>query len=113
MSRRAIEAYIPQAIEAIESLNIANDNDEIAKQFNGYIASFGASIRQTGLLATVLFYGNENSNAEKERAKVIYAIEKMIGQTIIVNNQVDKNIRVKVENASIALKLAIRTYKLV
>jgi len=112
MSKRKIEAYIPRAIEAIEQLAIAN-NGEVAKQFNGYIASFGASIRQAGLLATVLFYGNENSNAEKGREKVVYAIEKMIEYRIVNDNQVDKGTRADVENAAIALKLAIRTYKLV
>lgn len=113
MSKRKIEAYIPKAIEAIEALDIANDKGEVAKQFNGYIASFGASIRQSGLLATVLFYTNANSSAEKEREKVVYAIEKIIGQTIVVDNKVDKAIRAKVENAAIALKLSIRTYTLV
>ena len=112
MSKRKIEAYIPRAIEAIEQLAIVKDG-EVARQFNGYIASFGASIRQSGLLATVLFYGNENSNAEKGREKVVYAIEKMIGHTIVSDNKVDKGTRAEVENAAIALKLAIRTYKLV
>lgn len=110
MSKREIETYIPKAIEAIEDLKIA-ENGEVAKQFNGYIASFGASIRQAGLLATVLFY--ENGNAEKEREKVVQAIESIIGQRIVINNRVDRAIRTKVENAAIALKLAIRTYKLV
>jgi len=112
--RRAVEQYIPEAIKAIEELKIVNGNDEVAKQFNGYIASFGASVRQAGLLATVLFYGNANSSAEKEREKVVKAIEIMIGHNIINNNNsVEKSTRAKVENAAIALKLAIRTYKLV
>ena len=112
MSKRKIEAYIPKAIEAIEQLDIAKDG-EVAKQFNGYIASFGASVRQAGLLATVLFYDNANSNAEKEREKVVKAIKMMIGHEIVHHNQVKKSTRVKVEDAAIALKLAIRTYKLV
>jgi len=37
----------------------------------------------------------------------------MIGHDIINNNSVEKSTRAKVENAAIALKLAIRTYKLV
>lgn len=111
--RRAVEQYIPEAIKAIEELKIVNGNDEVAKQFNGYIASFGASVRQAGLLATVLFYGNANSSAEKEREKVVKAIEIMIGHDIINNNSVEKSTRAKVEDAAVALKLAIRTYKLV
>ena len=111
--RRAVEQYIPNAIRVIEELEIVNGNGEVAKQFNGYIASFGASVRQAGLLATVLFYGNANSSAEKEREKVVKAIELMIGHDIINNNSVEKSTRAKVEDAAIALKLAIRTYKLV
>jgi CRISPR-associated protein Cmr5 len=105
---RQVEAYIPKALEAIKSLNIANEKGEVAKQFNGYIASFGASIRQAGLLPTVLFYSNANSNAEKEREKVVQAIEQIIAPA-----QLTQENRTKVEHAAIALKLAIRTYKLV
>ena len=108
---RQVEAYIPKALEAIESLNIVNDNGEVAKQFNGYIASFGASMRQAGLLSTVLFYSNANSNAEKEREKVVKAIEMIIGYEL--DNHIKKSTRADVENAAIALKLAIRTYNLV
>lgn len=109
---KQIETYIPRAITAIEELQIVK-NGEVAKQFNGYIASFGASVRQAGLLSTVLFYGNANSNAEKEREKVVKAIELIIGHDISNNNRVEKSTRAKVENAAVALKLAIRTYKLV
>ena len=111
--RRAVEQYIPNAIRVIEELEIVNGNGEVAKQFNGYIASFGASVRQAGLLATVLFYGNASLSTEKEREKVVKAIELMIGHDIINNNSVEKSTRAKVEDAAIALKLAIRTYKLV
>ncbi|SFV51944.1 CRISPR-associated RAMP Cmr5 [hydrothermal vent metagenome] len=111
MSRKQIEAFIPKAFEAIEKKKIAK-NGEIPKQFNGYIASFGASIRQAGLLATVLFYANENSGAEEDRKKVVQAIEHIIGKSIVVDNSVDKKIRTEVEDAATALKLAVRTYKL-
>jgi len=112
MSKRKIEAYIPKAIDAIKKLEIAKEN-KIDKEFNGYISSFGASIRQAGLLATVLFYGNTNSNSEKEREKIIYAIEEMIGHKIVENHKVTKKTKAEVEYAAIALKLAIRSYTLV
>ena len=113
MSKKRIESYIPKALKAIEELTISN-NGEVAKQFNGYIASFGASVRQAGLLATVLFYGNANSNSEEDRTKVIQAIEKIIGHEIIEhNNIIAKDTREEVEDAAAALKLSIRTFKLV
>lgn len=109
---KPIEKYIPKALEAITKLDIAN-NGEVPKQFNGYISSFGASVRQAGLLATVLFYENEQSNTEEDRTKVIKAIEYIIGEKIIKDNRVEKSIRPKVEDAAVALKLAVRTFKLV
>ncbi len=111
MSKKTIESYIPKAIEAIKILKI-QENGEVPKQFNGYIASFGASVRQAGLLATVLFYG-EKGGAEQERDKVVQAIEHIIGEKIVKNNRVDKSIRPKVEDAAVALKLSVRTFKLV
>lgn len=110
--RKQIESYIPKALEAIEHFSISKDG-QVAKQFNGYISSFGASVRQAGLLSTVLFYANENSNAEEDRTKVIKAIEYIIGHKIINHNKVDKTTRAKVEDAAVALKLSIRTFKLV
>jgi len=110
--RKRIENYIPKALEVIKELNIANSNGEVSKQFNGYISSFGASVRQAGLLATVLFYANANSNAEKEREKVVTAIEKIINKNIQQNIN-DKRLKSEVEDAAVALKLAIRTFKLI
>ena len=110
--RNRIESYIPRALEAIEKFHIAN-NGGVPKQFNGYIASFGASVRQAGLLATVLFYANEQSNAEEDRKKVIEAIEYIIEDEIVKNNRVERSIRAKVEDAAVALKLSVRTFKLI
>jgi len=112
MSKR-IEDYIPKALAAIKTLDIEKDG-EVPRQFNGYIASFGASIRQAGLLATLLFYANEQSQAEEARPKVVKAIELIIGESI-VNGQkgVNRDLRNKVEDAAVALKLSVRTFKLV
>ena len=110
---KQIESYIPKALEAIKKFEISKDG-EVPKQFNGYIASFGASIRQAGLYATVLFYENEQSDSEQDRTKVIQAIEYIIGDSIVSKNQtIEKTTRVKVENAAVALKLSVRTFKLV
>ncbi len=110
--RNRIESYIPKALEAIEKFQIAN-NGEVSRQFNSYIASFGASVRQAGLLTTVLFYANEQSNAEEDRKKVIQAIEYIIEDEIVKNNQVERSMRAKVEDAAVALKLSVRTFKLI
>lgn len=109
--KKRIESYIPKALEAIEEFGIV-DNGEVPKQFNGYIASFGASVRSAGLHATTLFY-SEQGGAEEERQKVVKAIKYIIGEKIIQNNSVSKETRAKVEDAAVALKLSVRTFKLV
>jgi len=108
--KKRVEEYIPKALEAIVETEI-NNGDTIDRQYNGYIASFGASIRQAGLLATVLFYANENSQAEKDRHKIIEAIEHIIGEEIPHTQPPSGDVKAKVLDAATALKLAIRTYK--
>ena len=111
--RNRIEEFIPIAIETIKNVEIVKEDGSVPKQFNGYISSFAASIRQAGLLATILFYGNANSNAEEDRKKVIEAIEKIIGKPLIEDNRLNDSIsRDEIEDAATALKLAVRTYKL-
>jgi len=109
--KKRIEGYIPRALEAIEKLNISK-NREVPKQFNGYIASFGASIRSAGLLATTLFY-SEKGGAEEDRQNIVKAIKYIIDDEIVHNNKVSKETRAKVEDAAVALKLSVRTFKLV
>jgi len=110
--RNRIEKFIPIAIETIKKVGIAHKDGVVPKQFNGYISSFAASIRQAGLLATILFYGNTNSNAEEDRKKVIDAIEEIIGKPLIKDNRLNNVNRDEIEDAATALKLAVRTYKL-
>lgn len=111
--KKRIESYIPKALESIKACKIANENGEVPKQFNGYISSFGASIRSAGLLATTLFYTNEQSNSQEDRSKVIKAIEYIIEEEIIQDGRVSKAKRAKVEDAAVALKLSVRTFKLI
>jgi CRISPR-associated protein Cmr5 len=110
--RSRVEKFIPIAIETIKSVGIAQEDGTVPKQFNGYISSFAASIRQAGLLATILFYGNANSNAEQDRKKVIDAIEKIIQKPLMKNNRLGDVSRDEIEDAATALKLAVRTCKL-
>lgn len=106
-----IEKYIPKAIEAVKK-NIALENGEVPKEFNGYISSFGASIRQAGILPTVLFFENKNASSQEDRSKILRAIEYILG---IKESQIDDvalERKKDIETAAVALKLAIRTFKL-
>ena len=108
---RIKKEYLKRALDSVREVGIYNKNkDCVPKEYNGYIASFGASIRQSGLLATILFFENESSKAMQDRRKVLRAIEYILE---IPQNSIRNNLdRDKIEMAAVALKLAIRTYKL-
>ena len=111
MGKRRIEAFIPKAMEAIEDHKIAKEST-VPSQFNGYISSFGASVRMAGIVPTVLFFKNSD-NAEEAREKVVEAIETILGEPLIVDNRPNPRLtRDAVEDAATALKLAVRTFKL-
>ena len=111
MGKRRIEAFIPKAIEAIERHGIAK-NGVVPRQFNGYISSFGASIRMAGIVPTVLFFRNSD-NAEESRDKVVDAIKTILGEDLVDDNCSKPNpTRDAIEDAATALKLAVRTFKL-
>jgi CRISPR-associated protein Cmr5 len=125
--KQRIERYIPEAIKLISTVEIADRNGIIANEFNGYFSSFGAAIVQSGLKPALAFFSNENSEVAANRAKILIAIYKLV-----VNNGHDdpikaralldhvlqpgideEKIKAEIIDASVALKLAVRTYKLV
>lgn len=115
MIKKKIEKYIPKAIEAIQKKELGIlRNNKVPKEYNGYISSFGASIRQAGLLATVLFFDSKNAGSQEDRSKVLRTIEFILG---IENGKLkdkiaDKSIKKQeIQDAAVALKLAIRTFK--
>jgi len=120
---KRIRNLIPFAIEAAEKHLLKEDNT-IAKEMNGYISSFGASIISSGLLPTIIFYSQEGKS-EGNRTTFIKALEMMcidkelLGQdekltsTIKdIYNSKPKMSQLKnfIMDASVALKLAIRTF---
>ena len=112
--RKRIENYIPKAIEAVRETGIADKAGNVPSQFNGYISSFAASVRQAGLLSTVLFFTSTSGRSEEPREKIVDALEKILGISLLQGGQVAHGVtRDKVDDACTALKLAIRTFKLV
>jgi len=115
MSKKRIEEYIQKAIEAIQKKELGIlRNNKVPKEYNGYISSFGASVRQAGLLATVLFFDNKNAGSQEDRSKVLRAIELILNiergklKDKIINESIKKQ---EIQDAAVALKLAIRTFK--
>ena len=110
--RKRIEKLIPRAIDAVDACDIADAHGVVPSQFNGYIASFGASVRQAGLLATWLFYDNAQSGSEEDRSRVLRAIEYILDKEVVPDKRQVNASRDEVEDAATALKLAVRTFKL-
>lgn len=121
MSKKRIEEYIPKALEVLEKEK--DFKDGIPKEYNGYISAFGAGIVQSGLKPTVAIYENKNNQdktkSEKDRlTKIILKIiapnsnEESLLRYIINSNENEQLLKEKIKDASIAIKLAIRTFKL-
>jgi len=120
MNKR-IDKYLPVAIEIIRDVEIADENGHVKNEFNGYFSSFGASIIQSGLKPALAFFSNENSETAKQKAKIPKAIYKLVIDKdiepeanalllYIINENKEKELLPKILDASIALKLALRTY---
>lgn len=109
---------IDKAQKALKDSGIVNSDGKYKSVFSGYISSFGASLVQAGLLPTVIFYENKDSEA-KERYKVIEALKKMLGINskqlsvyLLSNHKSDDNaFNRQVADAMVALKLALRIYE--
>ena len=127
---RKVEALIPAAITAV-NIKMA-DNGNVNSAYKGYISSLGAGIIQSGLLPTLAMYkGNESSDKKKANTafllEAIYEVIKSKPSVPIINgdglfeyalraSQIENNRQAVIDeilNASIAIKLAIRTFKMV
>ncbi len=127
---RAVEKLIPDAIKAVSHSEM-EVNGVVNKAYKGYISSLGAGIIQSGLLPTLAMYkGAEKSeNKKADTGKLLdaifYVIEKnhksdVISEKDLFNyalkaSKVPENrqsVINEIMNASIAIKLAIRTFKL-
>ena len=126
MSKQRINDYLPFAYEALDKCGVA-ENNEINKTFRGQISTFGAAITMGSLLAAVAFF-SEQGGATTERQKLMKSIHYVILASegkdvskcdsnslfIFENTQKDQtdNLKEKILDASIALKLAMNLYSL-
>ena len=118
IDKTQIEAGISAIIDP--EISIANNAGEVPNEFNGYISSFGAQVIQSGLAPAVVFFEDKDANSNEDRGKIIKAIMQIMGLTRgsmynhIKNmnpSQMSETERAILE-AAVALKLAIRTFKL-
>jgi len=116
MNKKYIDKLIPKAIKSLNSLV---ENGTIDKVYQGYLASFGPTVIQSGLLQTVMFY-----SADEKKNKVIKIMYKLIKDDLNASQDSMKDFLIEEENykkistknkileANIACKLSIRTFKL-
>jgi len=107
---------------ALKSAKNLVENGRIPREYNGYIASFGASIILSGLLPAVAFYENINAVANQDKTKMTKAILSIIKEDKRISEEYGTlmdfvlssgvaNIKQEILDAATALKLAIRTFK--
>lgn len=120
---KSIEKFFPSSEDALISNGlVVKETKAIAKdEYDGYLAAFGPSVIISGLIQTLAVY-----NANEERQKVLNTITCVAG---IENTQSGKELldlcishldnkdrlhvwREQIINASVALKILIRTYNL-
>ena len=130
------EQWITQAAAALQQVGIVVKKEEkdrpvayfFPKPFKGYISSFAATVVQSGLLPTLDIYEKEDSAAEASRHLLPLAIAELLCRMRVVGRNEGqrlseyweqaaqdqkKEFQKKVEQALVALKLAIRMYKAV
>lgn len=139
MNKKKIDGYIPKAYEALTEFKIAEEvkpksTDEtreekteikINKTFRGCISSFGAAIVM-GSLCSAIAFNSQQKSASVEREKLMKAIYYIITDAakedkdnikndtllkfVLENKNREAEIKEKVYNAAIALKLAMNMY---
>ncbi|RXE57797.1 hypothetical protein EFD62_15720 [Acetivibrio mesophilus] len=120
MSRRRVEEMMDRAVDIISEK--FSEQGKIPKEMEGYIASFGMSIRQSGLLTATAFYENKNSEKKKNRSNLMLAIldlikdgqeneEDSLFEYVRKNKDKDLLLKEKIMDAATALKMAMRVFE--
>ena len=129
MNNRRIEKMIVPAMEILKEKDTGIlKNDKIPSKFNGYIASFGPSVVQAGMLQALAFYSREDGEG-KERKKINALIQKTLIKSEYLkeskNNSLFDALKEKLNSsnsseriywktlvleASVACKLSMRTF---
>ena len=126
---RTVEKLIPWAIEAVSESKMEDEKKKgvVNKAYKGYISSLGAGIIQSGLLPTLAMYkGNEDSDKKKANPgrllKAIFYVIKEHHKPVEIQGddlfkyaldaEDQEKVKKEILDASIAIKLAIRTFKL-
>ena len=121
---KKIESYIGLAMRELEK---ESTDSKLQKEYKGYIASLGASIRMSGLIPALAFYSSKENSAKADRSKVLQWILNVLKQTdayqeldkhtglfqyALLKKEENARLQKDILDVSIALKLCIRTFEL-
>ena len=140
MSKKTIEAYIPDSLGLIETHLLNATSQSVPKVYKGYISSMGATMNKAGLLPTLaIFSAPQSDSSEGDKRKLMRILTELLkgqfedryGTIEDVDNanesedrllrfavdfkqnpQVLRQIKRDLTNASIAVKLTLRTFNL-
>ena len=132
MNKVIIDKMILSAMDILEenTLGILEKDKKIQSKYYGYIAAFGPSLMQTGLIQCIAFYSKTQTKEDKDRKKIIQLMEETLERTgRIKKAEHEKNLFQHLKNqlkdapfytrkrftsyimeACTACKLAIRTF---
>ena len=130
MNKSNVDALIPRAYKIIEEVEIS-EGGKVANGYRGQIATFGAAVSMGSLLSAFDFFSEEESSSAVDRSKLMLAIYRLIHSesegtdvkptenekvklfNYIIENKDDINeIKEKVFDAALAIKLAINMYEI-
>ena len=119
---KRIEKYLPIAVDVIDDI-ILHQRTKVEPEWDNAICNFGAAIRTIGLYPAVYAFSNDSEKSKISRSLLMKCIIRIILLTergVCENNQSLREyvkvspynllVRRKVEDASIALKLALRLF---
>lgn len=119
MSKLHIENYIPKVLTVLEK---EFSSGEIPSSYNGYISSFGASVMQSGLKPTLALFENKNASTKEDKSfltKIILQVldeneqEDSLLHYILKHSKKEEVLKQQIIDIAVAIKLSIRTFKLV
>jgi hypothetical protein len=136
---KKIEKYIPRALEAVRDILAHEDKDgkltQVYEEYDGYAASFGASVVTSGLLPTLSFYTDVHKKDTKDgkpatrRFRILIALAQTLelnglpfgpnDKTALLKFAIGKqssqtelkDLKSQILAASVALKLALRNFQ--
>jgi len=115
---RRIDSYIKKALTFLNA-QPKNAHGGFPKQYKGYVASFGTSVIHCGLVPSVIMFSNKNTASDGDKSFILDGIATILDfkdtpafRSHVLTTGETSALRAKVCDAAVALKLALRTFKL-